>query len=99
MNNMKEYEANVMTYSVGEDNSMELLEEWSGSELFEAATELEALNEAVNSLKREHEEGLIGNPVGTKAETMVAEEFMQGAVMWNINDFKYIDIVKMKEWE
>lgn len=98
MNNMKEYEANVMTYSVG-STTMELLEEWSGSELFEAATELEALNEAVNSLKREHEEGLIGNPVGTKAETMVAEEFMQGAVMWNINDFKYIDIVKMKEWE
>ena len=95
---MKEYEANVMTYSVG-DTTMELLEEWSGSELFEAETELEALNEAVNSLKREHEEGLIGNPFGTKAEIMVAEEFMQGAVMWNVNDTEFVDIVKMKEWE
>ena len=94
---MKAYEMKVMTFSVSENCAMELLEEWSGSELFEADTELDALKDAVASLNREHEEGLIGNPFGTKATPMVVEEFMKGSVMWNVNDTDFIDIVEMVE--
>ena len=95
---MKEYEMKVMTFSVEGNNEMALCEEWSGSELFEADTMLGALKDAVASLKREHEEGLIGNPFKTKATTMVDEPHMKGAVMWNVNDSEFVDIVEMKEW-
>ena len=94
---MKEYEAMVKTYSK-EGGEWHLLEEWSGSELFTASTESEALRDAVYSLKREHEQGLVGNPFNTIAETWISEDvFKQGWVTWNVNDTNFVDVVEMKE--